>query len=206
MTGIPAINGEDVQVLRYEFMQRYREHYDYFDKSYLTAGDGMQRIGTILLYLSDVEKGGETHFPRGVVAKEFQEAHKNDGEKLSSTCGPPDHLAYVKAKKRDALFFYSMDVPFLKEDPMSLHEGCPVTKGTKWSATIWMHQGPFRKDSLRVRGCADDNKNCKDWASRGECSKNPKYMKKSCRLSCNVCTECLPGDVLCERKNVEIDL
>jgi hypothetical protein len=30
-----------------------------------------------------------------------------------------------------------------KEDSASLHAGCPVIRGTKWSATKWMHVGEF---------------------------------------------------------------
>ena len=30
-----------------------------------------------------------------------------------------------------------------KEDPNSLHGGCPVTKGHKWTATKWMRVGPY---------------------------------------------------------------
>ena len=67
LTGIPVPNGESLQVLRYEKLQRYREHEDYFDRAYLLEADGMQRIATVLLYLSDVDEGGETNFPMGKV-------------------------------------------------------------------------------------------------------------------------------------------
>jgi hypothetical protein len=44
-----------------------------------------------------------------------------------------------------------------EEDTSSLHAGCPVIKGTKWSATKWMHVGKFgcgctfREHSLTFR-------------------------------------------------------
>ena len=63
MTGIPLVNGGDMQVLRYEHTQKYAAHNDYFPLEYLSEADGMQRTTTILLYLTDVAKGGETHFP-----------------------------------------------------------------------------------------------------------------------------------------------
>lgn len=35
--------------------------------------------------------------------------------------------------------------------------------------------------------CADDNNDCPQWASAGECQRNPDYMNSNCRKSCNVC-------------------
>ena len=43
----------------------------------------------------------------------------------------------------DALFFYSM-TPDTALDKHSLHGGCPVAKGTKWSATKWMRVGEYK--------------------------------------------------------------
>ena len=37
--------------------------------------------------------------------------------------------------------------------------------------------------------CTDRNKYCKDWASNGECDKNPLYMKIHCAKSCNTCSD-----------------
>lgn len=55
-------NGEPIQVLRYENGQKYEPHYDFFQDPVNIASGG-HRIATILMYLSDVEKGGETIFP-----------------------------------------------------------------------------------------------------------------------------------------------
>lgn len=43
----------------------------------------------------------------------------------------------VKPRKGDALFFYSL-TPSSELDPNSLHAGCAVVKGDKWSATKWL--------------------------------------------------------------------
>lgn len=60
-------NGEDIQVLRYEPGQKYEPHYDYFaDKVNIARGG--HRIATVLMYLTDVTKGGETVFPEAEVS------------------------------------------------------------------------------------------------------------------------------------------
>ena len=64
-------NGEDMQVLRYEHGQKYDTHYDYFaDKVNIARGG--HRIATVLMYLSDVAKGGETVFPQAEVSWQTQ--------------------------------------------------------------------------------------------------------------------------------------
>lgn len=60
-------NGEDIQVLRYEYGQKYEAHHDYFsDKVNIVRGG--HRLATVLMYLSDVGKGGETVFPNAEVS------------------------------------------------------------------------------------------------------------------------------------------
>lgn len=63
-------NGEDIQVLRYEHGQKYDPHYDYFaDKVNIARGG--HRVATVLMYLTDVTKGGETVFPNAEVCLVF---------------------------------------------------------------------------------------------------------------------------------------
>lgn len=63
-------NGEDIQILKYEYGQKYDPHYDYFvDKVNIARGG--HRIATVLMYLSDVEKGGETVFPSAEVSFKY---------------------------------------------------------------------------------------------------------------------------------------
>ena len=59
-------NAESIQVLRYEIGQKYDAHFDYFhDKNNVKCGG--QRFVTVLMYLTDVKKGGETVFPNAEV-------------------------------------------------------------------------------------------------------------------------------------------
>ena len=59
-------NGESIQILHYEHGEKYEPHFDYFhDKANQVMGG--HRIATVLMYLSHVEKGGETIFPNSEV-------------------------------------------------------------------------------------------------------------------------------------------
>lgn len=73
-----------MQVLRYEHGQKYDPHYDYFaDKVNIARGG--HRIATVLMYLTDVVKGGETLFPSAEVSKGFHLIH-NHGRLHDSLC------------------------------------------------------------------------------------------------------------------------
>lgn len=61
-----AENGESIQVLRYQDGQKYEPHYDYFSDPKNQARGG-HRYATVLMYLSNVKKGGETVFPNAEV-------------------------------------------------------------------------------------------------------------------------------------------
>ncbi|GKC56469.1 probable prolyl 4-hydroxylase 10, partial [Tanacetum coccineum] len=111
-TFLPVEHGEGLQILHYEVGQKYEPHYDYFQDEFNTKNGG-QRMATVLMYLSDVEEGGETVFPsaKGNISavpwwNELSECGK---EGLS-----------VKPKMGDALLFWSMR-PDASLDPSSLH-------------------------------------------------------------------------------------
>ena len=189
-TNVPWENGEGIQVLRYEIGQKYEPHLDAFsDKFNTEESKGGQRMATVLMYLSDVEEGGETVFPRSV-----DKPHKGDPN--WSECA--QRGVAVKARKGDALLFWSLDIDS-NVDELSLHGGCPVIKGTKWSATKWMHLKSFdAANSFKFpEGVCDDvNEQCEGWASTGECEKNPKYMignGKTDGYCLRACGKCPPG-------------
>ncbi|CAL1361100.1 unnamed protein product [Linum trigynum] len=133
-TFIPVEHGEGLQILHYEVGQKYEPHFDYFMDAYNTKNGG-QRIATVLMYLSDVEEGGETVFPS---AKGNYSAVPWWNE--LSECGKKG--LSVKPKMGDALLFWSMK-PDASLDPSSLHGGCAVIKGNKWSSTKWMRVNEY---------------------------------------------------------------
>ncbi|XP_071739136.1 uncharacterized protein [Rutidosis leptorrhynchoides] len=134
-TFLPVEHGEGLQVLHYEVGQKYEPHYDYFLDDYNTKNGG-QRMATVLMYLSDVEEGGETVFPSATgnisAVPWWNELSECGKEGLS-----------VKPKMGDALLFWSMK-PDATPDPSSLHGGCPVIKGNKWSSTKWIRVNEYK--------------------------------------------------------------
>lgn len=120
----PIENGEDLHILRYGIGGEYRPHFDYFPEE--QAGSrhhmlrGGQRIATVILYLNEVERGGDTTFP--------------------------DVGLRIHPRRGSALYFeYVNDLG--QTDARTLHAGTPVEKGEKWIATKWIRQGRFRAEA-----------------------------------------------------------
>lgn len=114
----PVENGEHLQVLHYRPGDRYEPHYDYFDPaaegSAAVLARGGQRIATLLIYLREPERGGETTFP---------------------------DLGLRFAARRGCALFFSYDRPH--PSTKTLHGGAPVIAGEKWVATKWLREGVF---------------------------------------------------------------
>lgn len=115
----PVENGEGIQVLHYLPGTEYKPHYDYFDPkepgTSTIVKRGGQRVGTVVMYLSEPEKGGGTSFP--------------------------DVFFEVAPKRGNAVFFsYERPHPSTK----TLHGGSPVIEGEKWIATKWLREREFR--------------------------------------------------------------
>ncbi|KAI3958979.1 hypothetical protein MKX01_023655 [Papaver californicum] len=124
-TMIPRSHGEAFNVLRYEIGQRYLSHHDAFNPTEY-GPQKSQRVASFLLYLSDVEEGGETMFP-------FENGlNINTGYDYEECIG-----LKVKPRRGDGLLFYSL-YPNGTIDQMSLHGSCPVIVGQKWVATKWI--------------------------------------------------------------------
>ncbi|GFH10558.1 Fe2OG dioxygenase domain-containing protein, partial [Haematococcus lacustris] len=133
VTMIPVENQEGLQILHYHNGQKYEPHFDFFhDQLNTRPENGGQRVATVLMYLTTAEEGGETVFPnadRKSSGPEWSECAKNG--------------MAVKTLRGDALMFYSLK-PDGSNDQASLHGSCPTLKGDKWSATKWIHVGPFQ--------------------------------------------------------------
>jgi prolyl 4-hydroxylase len=114
----PIENGEGLQVLHYLPGTEYKPHYDYFDPAEpgtpTILKRGGQRVGTVVMYLGEPDKGGGTSFP--------------------------DVHLEVAPRRGNAVFFsYDRPHPSTK----SLHGGAPVLAGEKWIATKWLREGRF---------------------------------------------------------------
>lgn len=119
LIGLPVTHGEAIQVLHYLPGQEYQPHFDFFPEHYqgsqaFLAGGG-QRIATMLMYLNDVEAGGETIFP---------------------------NLHLSVQPRQGSLLYFSYTNPLGQLDYHTLHGGAPVTQGEKWIATKWVRQHP----------------------------------------------------------------
>jgi len=122
--GIPVEYGEEIQILQYKPGQQYKEHHDYFAPTSKAASNN--RISTLILYLNDVEKGGETYFPLVQNPETLEKGFS------------------VSPKKGSAFYFeYFYNDPELNQ--LTLHGGAPVIKGTKWAATQWMRKQKLEK-------------------------------------------------------------
>jgi prolyl 4-hydroxylase len=114
----PEENGEGLQVLHYRPGTEYKPHYDYFDPAQPGTASvlkrGGQRVGTLVIYLGEPEKGGGTIFP---------DVHLE----IAPKCG-------------NAVFFsYERPHPSTR----TLHGGSPVLAGEKWIATKWLRERRF---------------------------------------------------------------
>ncbi|MDE3154976.1 MAG: 2OG-Fe(II) oxygenase [Acidobacteriota bacterium] len=120
LTRTPVTHGEGLQVIRYLPGQEYQAHFDFFDPdlpgSRVVAEHGGQRVLTMIMYLNDVEAGGETHFPE-----------------IGLTVSP---------RKRAAVLFYDC-TPAGEIDRRTLHAGMPVVAGEKWISTKWVREHEY---------------------------------------------------------------
>ena len=157
---IPVDHGEGMQVLHYGEGQKYEPHFDYF-KDHENTKHGGQRVATVLLYLSDVEQGGETIFPKGKFVMGEPGTAGADHEAASRQPGVSSCARgklHVKPRRGDALLFWNTMMNG-HEDDMSLHGGCPVIKGNKWTATKWMRVGPYgSKKEIEIRAKMEERR------------------------------------------------
>lgn len=120
LMNLPLGHGEGLQVLRYQPGAESMPHFDFLmpinGANVASVGRSGQRVSTLIIYLNDVARGGETVFPESGVE--------------------------VTPRKGSALYFeYCNSAGQL--DARSLHAGAPVVSGEKWIVTKWMRQRKF---------------------------------------------------------------
>jgi len=116
---LPHELGEIPQGQNYLVGQQFKEHGDYFDENYEPNKMGLSNLGqrtwTFMVYLNDVEEGGETYFT-----------------KIDRTFIPNTGTAVV----------WSNILRNGKPNEYAKHCGLPVTSGEKNIITKWFREGP----------------------------------------------------------------
>ena len=120
LLGIDRKHGETIQGQRYAPGQRFKLHFDFFDSSQ-PYWEEMQRTGgqrtwTAMIFLNEPEGGGETAFPKAGIKVSPRTGNMLVWNNLN-IIGEPNHFA--------------------------LHEGMPVTAGTKYIITKWHRERPW---------------------------------------------------------------
>lgn len=120
LMNLPVENGEGLQVLRYRGGEQSVPHYDFLMANNAANAASLersgQRVSTLIVYLNEVERGGQTAFPESGLA--------------------------VTPRRGCGLYFeYCNSAGQL--DPQSLHAALPVLAGEKWIVTKWMRQRRF---------------------------------------------------------------
>mmetsp|Transcript_1878 Transcript_1878/g.2491 ORF Transcript_1878/g.2491 Transcript_1878/m.2491 type:complete len:129 (-) Transcript_1878:1634-2020(-) len=123
MIGIPQVNFDSFQLLKYEAGQYYKVHHDMSPER--GVKEGGHRILTIFLYLSDVE-GGETEFPEL-------------GLKVTPKAGRA--VMWPSVTNEDPS----------SQDLRTVHSSLAVLKGVKYGANIWVHSHNYKV--ARLWGC-----------------------------------------------------
>jgi hypothetical protein len=146
---------EVFQITRYRAGEYYKGHNDNHNEP---------RVATALIYLSDVESGGETVFPYLNLVDSTSRAAYNkhtDYRKIKTctewdnvTCGSGvEHFPYskhklafcccretlrIKPRKGSAVVFFPA-LPNGERDTLAAHAACPVVSGTKYVIQQWFH-------------------------------------------------------------------
>ncbi len=117
LMGFETGNGELLQGQRYAPEQEYKVHCDYFPAkaSYWPQmrACGGQRVWTTMIYLCDVEEGGETEFPR---------------------------LGLKVPPRRGTLLIWNNMRADGSPNGETLHAALPVIRGTKYVVTKWYRE------------------------------------------------------------------
>ncbi len=124
MVRMPLKNAEPFQVVYYKENEEYDYHWDSFDESDDVATEeytknGGQRLITVLGYLRDVPKGGETGF---------------------------NHLGVnIQPRRGSVIVWWNVEPNTTKREIKSQHAGLPVLEGEKYAFNLWFRENEFKK-------------------------------------------------------------
>ena len=78
--------------------------------------------------------------------------------------------------------FYSLFPDSKTQDQHSMHTGCPVLRGIKWTGTVWIHTAPFRPESL-----SQESEQSDDWSlyAIGSPARRQHPAWRGCFMSCD---------------------
>lgn len=120
LLSIPSTNGECLAVTHYQMGDEYYAHHDFFPPEKpdydLHVQKGGQRTCTMIMFLNDVEEGGELIFPE-----------------IGFSCLP---------KKGGAVYF-SYHNQKSQLDCATLHASARIIHGEKWVATKWFREKEY---------------------------------------------------------------
>jgi len=146
MTPIHHFEGLQTQEYSSEDGGYYRAHLDNPEDA------SNPRSVTVLIYLTDVPRGGETVFPHVVAGSRWSpqpsgEWRKAGLEIFDRSCGgdktfTPQPLS-VKPRSGSAVVFFSTD-EYGRADRRSMHGSCPTLQGAKLVMQQWIHQHTYQ--------------------------------------------------------------
>jgi len=120
LIGIDLSWGETFQGQRYAPGQQFQAHCDWFDPAHehwaSEVASGGQRCWTAMVYLNNVEEGGETEFPT---------------------------LGFAIPPQRGALVLWNNALPDGLPNPDTIHAARPVVRGVKYVITKWFRTRPW---------------------------------------------------------------
>lgn len=208
LTGLPTEWYEPLKGLRYTDGAYFRGHLDAHPHAHQRT---FTRCATAIVYLSDVEAGGETHFPLAVSASgagervpascegfqskdatrqsaealdAYEDGSEADGDRSLRAAVPASALGVtIRPKRGRAVLWWNRDA----DGSLALrsrHVGCPLVRGRKHVATQWIHHAPLPCEDVQAYAAQ-----CAAWVAAGECDANAGFMRASCGMSCGLCGE-----------------